>query len=441
VVKLAASISLRNVPKSVPNMDYFHYKNNDLYAEDVAVANLANQWGTPCYIYSRATLERHWRVFDQAFGEHPHRICYAVKANSNIAVLNVLARLGSGFDIVSQGELERVLAAGGAPEQVIFSGVGKLIPEIKRALEVGIYCFNVESVSELFRLNEVAGALAKKAPISLRVNPDIDAKTHPYIATGLKENKFGININEAFSVYEMAASMPNLEIIGLGYHIGSQLLELQPLLTAFTRVQELLQRLRNHGFRIKHLDLGGGLGVRYLAEQPPSPAQYATALLQQLKVPDVELIMEPGRAIAANAGILVTRVEYLKYTPQRNFAVVDAAMNDLLRPALYNAYQEIIPVRKQQQGPAILYDVVGPVCETGDFLGKNRELILKEQDLLAVRTAGAYGFSMSSNYNSRPRPAEVMVDGQNSYLIRTRETLAALFAGEKLLDDGQIAIF
>lgn len=414
-------------------MDYFHYKDDCLFAEDIAVPDIIKQWGTPCYIYSRATLERHWQVFDQVFNSHPHRICYAVKANSNLAVLNILARLGSGFDIVSVGELERVLAAGGDPKKIVFSGVGKSIAEMQRALEVGIYCFNVESTKELNRLNDVAAQLNKKASISIRVNPDINPNTHPYISTGLKENKFGIDIKEAISIYEEAAGLPQLDIIGIGYHIGSQLTELQPLLEAFDKVYSLLQKLRDKGFSIKHMDLGGGLGVRYFSEEPPSPKQYLNAILQRVKDLDCEIIIEPGRAISANAGILVTRVEYLKPTQHKNFAIVDAAMNDLLRPALYNAYQDILPVERRKDLEPSIYDIVGPVCETSDFLGKNRCMAIAENDLLAIRSVGAYGFTMSSNYNSRPRVPEIMVDKEKSYLIRDREKIAELYCKEFLL--------
>lgn len=413
-------------------MDYFNYQGNELYAEDIPVSEIAREWGTPCYVYSRATLERHWQVFDDAFGDQPHRICYAVKANSNIAILDVLARLGSGFDIVSQGELERVLKAGGSPAKVLFSGVGKLHPEIVKALEVGIACFNVESEMELKRINEIAGSLNRKAPISIRVNPDIDANTHPYISTGLKENKFGVAFDQAVSLYQLTRQYPHIEVKGVGYHIGSQLTQLAPFLEAFDRVYALVGQLRELGFNIKHLDIGGGLGVRYINEMPPSPESYIKAIIKKLAGDNIEVIVEPGRAIAANAGILVTRIEYLKTTGHKNFAIVDAAMNDLLRPALYQAYQDIIPVTKSAITP-LSYDVVGPICETGDFLGKDRSLAIKEQDLLAVRTAGAYGFTMSSNYNSRPRVAEVLVDKDKMHLIRRRETYEDLLSQESLL--------
>jgi diaminopimelate decarboxylase len=414
-------------------MDYFNYQGTQLFAENVPIKEIIKQWGTPCYIYSRATLERHWTVFDEAFNGHPHRICYAVKANSNLAILNLLARLGSGFDIVSQGELERVLAARGQANTILFSGVGKLVPEIVRALEAGIACFNVESSAELYRLNEIAGSLHKKAPISLRVNPDIDANTHPYIATGLRENKFGVDINEAIAFYELVRTLPHLDVKGIGYHIGSQLTEIRPFIEAFDRVYALIKELRGRGFTINHLDIGGGLGVRYSKEESvPAPSEYICELLKRLSHDKLEIIIEPGRAIVANAGILVTRVEYLKLMPHKNFAVVDAAMNDLLRPSLYNAYQEIIPVEPRGLR-AQLFDVVGPICETGDFLGKNRLLSIKEQDLLAVRTAGAYGFTMSSNYNSRRRIPEILVDKDVVHLIRRRETYEDLFRHEQLL--------
>lgn len=414
-------------------MDYFHYKNNCLYAEDFPISEIIKKWGTPCYVYSRATLERHWNVFDKVFDQHPHRICYAVKANSNIGVLNILARLGSGFDIVSVGELERVLAAGGDPKKIVFSGVGKSSEEIQRALDVGIFCFNIESWPELHRLNNLANQLQTKAPISIRVNPDINPGTHPYISTGLKENKFGIDIADAEAIYEEASKLKNVEIIGVGYHIGSQMTELQPLLEAFDKVQDLVTRLHKKGFAIQHLDIGGGLGVRYLSEDPPSPQQYISAILKRLQNTDLELIIEPGRAISANAGILVTRVEYVKSTQHKNFAIVDAAMNDLLRPALYNAQQEILPVFKRNDIATKSYDIVGPVCETGDFLGKDRRLAIEENDLLAIRTVGAYGFTMSSNYNSRPRVAELMVDKDECHLVRSREKIENLFSNEYLI--------
>ncbi len=415
-------------------MDYFNYKDGQLFAEDVSVASLAERFGTPLYVYSRATIERHWRAFDDALAGHPHLICYAIKANSNLAFLNLLARMGSGFDIVSQGELERVLAAGGSPDKVVFSGVAKSVVEIRRALEVGIRCFNVESVPELHRINQVAGDMGVKAPISLRINPDVDAKTHPYISTGLKENKFGISYQTAREVYRLANSMANIEIRGVDCHIGSQLTELSPFLDAADRLLLLLDQLEEDGIHIHHLDLGGGLGVRYDDETPPEPKEYASALLAKLKGREnLELCFEPGRAIAANAGIMVTTVEYLKTQDDHHFAIVDAGMNDLIRPALYEAWMKIIPALEHPQGHRQSYDVVGPVCETGDFLGKKRDLTLNEGDLLVVRSAGAYGFTMSSNYNTRCRPAEVMVDGSQAHLVRERERFEDLWRGERLL--------
>ncbi|MEE3117701.1 MAG: diaminopimelate decarboxylase [Pseudomonadota bacterium] len=416
-------------------MDHFNYRNGELHAEDVPVAAIAERFGTPAYIYSRATLERHYRAYDDALKDRPHLVCYAVKANSNLAVLNVLARLGAGFDIVSAGELERVLRAGGDAGKVVFSGVGKQEWEMKRALEAGVRCFNVESDTELDRLNAVAGELGVKAPVSLRVNPDVDAGTHPYISTGLKENKFGIDIAEAPAVYARAATLPNLDIQGVDCHIGSQLTSVSPFLDALDRVLALIDTLADQGISIRHLDMGGGLGVTYDQEQPPQPSDYVTALSDRLGDRQLELIMEPGRSIAANAGILVTRVEFLKCTEHRNFAIIDAAMNDLIRPALYSAWQAIVPVAPHQQGEEKSWDLVGPVCETGDFLGKDRKLRLQAGDLLAVRSAGAYGFVMSSNYNSRNRPPELMVDGDQVHVVRRRETLADQLAPESCLPE------
>ncbi|QBQ63678.1 diaminopimelate decarboxylase [Actinobacillus indolicus] len=415
-------------------MDYFNYKNQQLFAEDVAISDIIAQHGTPAYIYSRATLERHWHAFDNAFGTHPHLICFAVKSNSNIALLNVMARLGSGFDIVSQGELERVLAAGGEASKVVFSGVAKSHSEIARALEVGIRCFNVESVSELKRINEVAGQLGKIAPISLRVNPDVDAKTHPYISTGLKENKFGVSVKEAREVYRFAKTLPNVKITGMDCHIGSQLTELQPFLDATDRVIVLMEQLKQDGIELHHLDLGGGLGVTYTNEAPPHPTEYVAALLDKLKAyPNLEIILEPGRAITANAGILVTKVEYIKQNEDRRFAIVDTGMNDMIRPALYEAYMQIIEVNPSLVREKAVYDVVGPICETSDFLGKQRELSIAEGDLIAMRSAGAYGATMSSTYNSRPQAVEVMVDGNNAHLIKSRASFEELWRLEKLL--------
>ncbi|MBK1694645.1 diaminopimelate decarboxylase [Chromatium weissei] len=414
-------------------MDHFNERAGILHAEDVPLTDIAARFGTPCYVYSRATLERHWRAFDRACRDHAHLICFAVKANANLAVLNVLARLGSGFDIVSSGELERVLVAGGEPSKIVFSGVGKRSDEIVRALEIGIRCFNVESEAELLRLNQLAGERGVIAPVAIRVNPDVDAKTHPYIATGLKENKFGIDISAAEAIYHQAAALPHLRITGIDCHIGSQLTDLAPFIDALERVLALANRLAAAGITIAHLDLGGGLGICYRDEHPPEPAAYAAALRHLLTNRPYEIILEPGRAIAGNAGILLTRVEHLKHTAQRHFAIVDAAMNDLLRPALYQAKQDIVPVVTNSDIKPLRYDVVGPVCETGDFLGKDRLLALTEGDLLAVRGSGAYGFTMSSNYNSRPRAAEVMVDGEQVFLVRERETVASLFAGESVL--------
>ena len=414
-------------------MDFFQYKNEQLYVEDLPVKQLAEEFGTPLYIYSRATLERHWHAFDSALGKHPHLICYAVKANSNIGILNVMAKLGSGFDIVSQGELERVLAAGGDASKVVFSGVAKSRAEIMRALEVGIRCFNVESVAELHHINQIAGEMEKIAPISLRVNPDVDAHTHPYISTGLKENKFGVSVDEAREVYKLAATLPHVKITGMDCHIGSQLTELQPFLDATDRLIRLIEQLKEDGITLKHLDLGGGLGVTYTDETPPHPSDYATALLNKLKnYEDLEIILEPGRAIAANAGILVAKVQYLKSNESRNFAITDTGMNDMIRPALYEAYMNIIEIDRTLGREKAIYDVVGPVCETSDFLGKQRKLAIAEGDYIAQRSAGAYGASMSSNYNSRPRTAEVLVDGNKAHLIRRRENLSELWALESI---------
>lgn len=413
-------------------MDHFLYHNNTLHAEGCRVNDLAQTYGTPLYVYSRATLERHWHAFDNAVADHPHLICYAVKANSNLAVLNVLARLGSGFDIVSGGELARVIEAGGSPDKVVFSGVGKTVAEMEQALNLGIYCFNVESSAELEQLNLVAGRLGKVAPVSLRVNPDVDAGTHPYISTGLKENKFGIAMDEAETVFARAHALPYLQVKGVDCHIGSQLTEIQPFLDAMDRMLALIDRLAEQGIVIEHFDVGGGLGVTYDAETPPHPDVYAAALLARLGDRKLKLIFEPGRAIAANAGIFVTEVLYLKENSDKRFAIVDGAMNDLIRPALYSAWQNIIPVNPRDE-QTYAFDIVGPVCETGDFLGKDRQLAVVAGDLLAVRSSGAYGFAMASNYNTRPRAAEVMVDGDKAYLVREREKLSQLWQGEQLL--------
>lgn len=416
-------------------MDHFQYKNGQLYAEEVAVADICAEYGTPVFIYSRATLERHWHAFDNAFGNQRHMICYAVKANSNLAVLNVLAKLGSGFDIVSKGELQRVLAAGGSPEKVVFSGVGKTREEITFALQSGVYSLNVESASELKMIEQVAGGLGLVADISIRVNPDVDAHTHPYISTGLKENKFGIEIHASADLFRYAHNSAHLHVKGVDCHIGSQLTEIPPFMDAIDRVLGLIKDLSNEGIEIEHFDIGGGLGIPYKDETPPSPAEYASAIANRLENGHFKIIIEPGRAIVGNAGLMVSTVLHLKQNQAKHFAVVDAAMNDLLRPALYSSWQEIIPVIPREDGIAANYDIVGPVCETADFIGKGRDLNLLANDLLAVRSAGAYGFVMSSNYNSRPRAAEVMVDGDQCHLVRARETFPDLIKGETLLPE------
>ena len=412
-------------------MDYFSYKNQSLHAEDINVKVLAAQYGTPLYVYSRATLERHWHAFNDALGDHPHLICYAVKANSNIGVLSVLAKLGSGFDIVSGGELARVIEAGGDMSKVVFSGVGKTPQEIEFALQQGIHCFNVESEPELERINAVAGKLGKKAPISLRINPDVDAKTHPYISTGLKANKFGIARERAVEVYSLAASLEHLNVVGMDCHIGSQLTETGPFVDALDRLLELVDELSAKGIEISHLDVGGGLGVTYKDETPPHPKEYAKAIAAKMAGREhLTLIMEPGRAIAANAGIMLTKVEFVKEGEEKSFAIVDAAMNDLIRPSLYSAWMSIIPVDENPAHKPHVYDVVGPICETGDFIGKDRELAIAPGDLLAVRSAGAYGFVMASNYNTRCRPAELLVDKSDVHVVRERENLKDLWKGE-----------
>ncbi|WP_455202745.1 diaminopimelate decarboxylase [Kaarinaea lacus] len=416
-------------------MDYFEHKNGVMFAEDVDLRSMASEVGTPCYVYSRATLERHWHAFNDVFAGQDHLVCYAVKANSSLAVLNVLARLGSGFDIVSVGELERVLKAGGDPGKVVFSGVGKTAVEMRRALEVGIYCFNVESTPELDRLNQVAKEMGQRAPVSIRVNPDVDARTHPYISTGLKQNKFGIDIASALSIYEHAHGLEHLNVVGVDCHIGSQLSEVDPFVDSLKRLMALIEQLNARGINLHHVDVGGGLGITYQDETPPSPQDYATAILNELKDQGLKIILEPGRAIAGNAGVLLTEVQYIKPGTEKNFAIVDAAMNDLLRPALYQAWQAIVPVEPRDNAPSMTYDVVGPVCETGDFLGKDRALAIEPGDLLAVRSAGAYGFTMSSNYNTRPRAAEVMVDGDQYHVVRQRESFDDLVKGESLLPE------
>lgn len=414
-------------------MDHFAYRDGELHAEQVPAAEIARRFGTPCYVYSRATLTRHYHAFNSALMPIDHLICYAVKANSNLAVLNVLAKLGAGFDIVSGGELQRVLKAGGQADKVVFSGVGKTATEMSAALQAGIHCFNVESEAELERLNEVAGAEGLQAPIALRVNPDVDAQTHPYISTGLKENKFGVDVVTAERLYLRAAEMANIRVVGIASHIGSQLLSLEPYLDSLERVLALVERLSIEGIRLQHIDIGGGLGVRYRDEAPPLPADLAKAVLKPLRDTGLAVHLEPGRAVAGNAGILLTRVEHLKSTQAKDFVIVDAAMNDLLRPSLYSAWQDIVPVKEPSEPASGSVDVVGPVCETGDFLGKDRALNVTAGDLLAVRTAGAYGFVMSSNYNSRPRVAEVMVDGEDVHLVRARETFEDLIRGEAML--------
>jgi diaminopimelate decarboxylase len=414
-------------------VDHFNYKNDTLFCEEVAISQLAETYGTPLYVYSRATLERHWHAFDQALSGRDHLVCYAVKANSNLAVLNVLARLGSGFDIVSGGELQRVLRAGGDPAKIVFSGVGKLPDEIEMALDCGIYCFNVESEQELDLLNQIAIQKQQIARVSFRVNPDVDAKTHPYISTGLKENKFGVNFKDAERVYLKARDMANIEVIGIDCHIGSQLTELSPYIDALDRLLYLIRQLKEKGVEIKHLDLGGGLGIRYKDEKPPLPSEWSQALENQFDGFEGTILVEPGRAISGNAGILVSQVNYLKHSDEKNFAVIDAAMNDLIRPSLYGAWLEIIRIDQHSDELPRLYDIVGAICETGDFLGKDRSLQIAQGDLLAIRSAGAYGFSMASNYNSRNRAAEVMVDGEKHYCVRDREVFEDQIKGESVL--------
>ncbi|WP_417660956.1 diaminopimelate decarboxylase [Pseudomonas sp.] len=415
-------------------MNAFNYRDGELFAEGVALSAIAERFGTPTYVYSRAHIEAQYKAYADALQGMEHLVCFAVKANSNLGVLNVLARLGSGFDIVSRGELERVLAAGGSADKIVFSGVGKTREDMQRALSVGVHCFNVESTDELERLQEVAAKMNVRAPISLRVNPDVDAGTHPYISTGLKENKFGIAIADAESVYARAAELPNLQIIGVDCHIGSQLTTLPPFLDALDRLLVLVDRLAERGIALKHLDLGGGLGVQYRDEEPPLAGDYIKAVRERIAGRDLALVFEPGRSIVANAGVLLTQVEYLKHTEHKDFAIVDAAMNDLIRPALYQAWMDVIAV-KPREGLTRNYDIVGPICETGDFLAKDRQLNLAEGDLLAVCSAGAYGFVMSSNYNTRGRAAEVMVDHQRAVEVRARETYSELYAGESRLPE------
>ena len=413
-------------------MDHFTYHGDDLHVEDIPLERIASEVGTPCYIYSRATLERHWHAFDESFGEHPHLICYAVKANSNLAVLDLLARLGSGFDIVSVGELERVLRAGGEAAKIIFSGVAKSAGEIRRALEVGVKSINIESDAEMELVNRVASEIGIPAPVSIRVNPDIDANTHPYIATGLQQNKFGVAFESALDTYLRASELDAIRVQGIACHIGSQITSVEPFADALERILVLVEELAAEGITISHLDLGGGLGVRYSDETPPAPAEYTRTLLSCMQEHGVDLpvCIEPGRAIVGNSGILLTTIQFLKSNRDKNFAIVDAGMNDLLRPSLYQAWHEIIPVRKTDAPQEKMYDIVGPICETGDVMGVNRLLAVNQGDVLAIRTAGAYGSVMASNYNSRPRPPEVLVDGSRFYVVRRRETLDDLMAGE-----------
>ncbi len=415
-------------------MNSFTLKNNVLHAENVALNSIANAFGTPCYVYSKSALIKAFANFSAGFKECNHLVCFAVKSNPNLAILNLFASLGAGFDIVSGGELARVLAAGGDPKKIVFSGVGKTETEMQAALNTGIFCFNVESASELSRLNKVAGMMGKVAPVSLRVNPNVDAKTHPYISTGLKNNKFGVAYEDALDIYLQAAAMPNIAIHGVDCHIGSQITELSPFLDAFDRVLVLADALEKNGIHIQHIDAGGGIGICYNDETPPEFTAYATAMRAKLGSRNVMLVFEPGRALVGNAGVLLTKVEYLKPTESKNFAIVDAAMNDLMRPALYDAYHDIKPLQPRD-ADAVSYEIVGPVCESGDFLGHDRALALNEGDLLAIMSAGAYGMSMASNYNTRPRAAEVMVDGDQTHLIREREKIADLFALEKILPE------
>lgn len=413
-------------------MSVFHYRDDTLHVEAVSLSHIARKFGTPCYVYSRAAISSAFQAYDQAFDDRPHLICYAAKANSTLAILNLLSRLGSGFDIVSGGELRRVVAAGGDPARTVFSGVGKSEEEMRAALDAGILCFNVESESELLRLEKVAGEMQRRAPVSLRVNPDVDARTHPYISTGLKENKFGVAFGDALGLYRRAHASPHLVVRGIGCHIGSQLTEVAPLLDAARRILNLVDTLASEGIVMQHIDLGGGLGIRYRDENPPAATEWVRALIALVGARPQSLMLEPGRSVVGNAGVLLTRVEYLKHGETRNFAVVDAAMNDLLRPSLYHAHHDVLPVQRAGK-TAEEYDVVGPVCESADFLARARRLAISEGDLLAVMSAGAYGMSMSSNYNSRPRAAEVMVDGDNAHLVRARERLEDLYAGERQL--------
>ncbi len=435
MAKLANSTyQSRIIRNKAPNMmDNFEYRGNQLFAEDVPVSAIASEFGTPTYVYSRDTIERNFLAYTQALVGDNHLVCYAIKSNSNLAVLNILARLGAGFDIVSVGELERVLAAGADADKVVFSGVGKQAHEMRRALEVGVHCFNIESEAEMELLQEVAADMGKTAPVSIRINPDVDAGTHPYISTGLKENKFGIGIKQAPTAYQRAHELPNLEVVGVDCHIGSQLTEIDPYLDAIDRLLALIDELAGMGIAIQHLDLGGGLGVNYADEEPLSITEFIQRIQAHIGERDLDLVFEPGRSISANAGIMLTQVEYLKNNEDKHFAIVDGAMNDLIRPSLYGAWQDIIPADLTSEADTHNFDIVGPICESGDFLGKNRDLAIAAGDLLAVCSAGAYGFGMASNYNTRPRAAEVMVDGNQMHLIGEREKLADLWAREKLL--------
>ena len=414
-------------------MEHFSYKDNSLLVEDASIASIVERYGTPCFIYSKAALEQNYQAYEKAFEGHSHLICYAVKANSNLAVLNVLAKLGAGFDIVSGGELDRVIAAGGDTKKITFSGLGKTTQEIYKALDKGIHCFNIESEAELFRINEIAVNNSQVAPISIRVNPDVNAETHPYISTGLKENKFGISMEKAIQLYLHATEMKGICIKGLDFHIGSQLTSIRPILDALDRILTLNEQLISRDVIIEHINIGGGLGVTYEDEMPPTPNELILAVKEKLHSIDLKIVVEPGRSIAANAGILVTKVEYLKNHEEKNFAIIDGAMNDLIRPALYGAWQKIVPVKKTEGNENTTYDIVGPICESADALGKNRSLNINAGDLLAIKSAGAYGFVMSSNYNTRPRAPEIMISGSEAYLIRERETVSDLFQNEYLL--------
>ena len=416
-------------------MEHFSYKDNNLLVEDASIASVAEKYGTPCFIYSKAALEQNYQAYEKAFEGHSHLICYAVKANSNLAVLNVLSKLGAGFDIVSGGELDRVIAAGGDPKKVTFSGLGKTTQEIYKALDAGIHCFNIESEAELLRINEIAVNNSQVAPISIRVNPDVNAETHPYISTGLKENKFGISMEKAIQLYLHATEMKGICIKGLDFHIGSQLTSIRPILDALDRILTLNEQLISRDVIIEHINIGGGLGVTYEDEIPPTPSELILAVKEKLHGLDLKIVVEPGRSIAANAGILVTKVEYLKNHEEKNFAIIDGAMNDLIRPALYGAWQKIVPVKKAAGNESTAYDIVGPICESADALGKNRSLNINAGDLLAIKSAGAYGFVMSSNYNTRPRAPEIMINGSEVHLIRERETVSDLFQNEYLLPD------